>query len=42
MPRQRAAEFLQRFEKERVKRRIYASRQEAELDVFDYIEGFYN
>ena len=28
--------------KERVKRRVYASRQDAKLDVFDYIEGFYN
>ena len=27
---------------ERVKRPIYASRQEARSDVFDYIDGFYN
>jgi putative transposase len=27
---------------ERIKRRIYASREEARADVFDYIEMFYN
>lgn len=30
------------LKKERVKRRIYVSRQAAKSDVFDYIEGFYN
>ena len=30
------------LKKECVKRRIYACRQEAKSDVFDYIEGFYN
>ena len=27
---------------DRVKRHIYATRQDAKSDVFDYIEGFYN
>jgi len=30
------------LKKERIKRRIYATRQDAKSDVFDYIEGFYN
>ena len=30
------------LKKEQIKRRIYASRQEAKSHVFDYIEGFYN
>ena len=34
--------FFSSLKKERIKRRIYASRQEAKSDVFDYIEGFYN
>ena len=37
-----AESFFSSLKKERVKRRIYASRQEAKSDVFDYIEGFYN
>ena len=34
--------FFSSLKKERVKRHIYAFRQEAKSDVFDYIEGFYN
>ena len=30
------------LKKERIKQRIYATRQDAKSDVFDYIEGFYN
>ena len=37
-----AESFFSSLKKERVKRRIYASRQEAKSDVFDYIEGFCN
>ena len=37
-----AGSFFSSLKKERVKQRIYASRQEAKSDVFDYIEGFYN
>ena len=37
-----AESFFSSLKKERIKRRIYASRQEAMSDVFDYIEGFYN
>ena len=37
-----AESFFSSLKKERIKRRIYASRQEAKLDMFDYIEGFYN
>ncbi len=34
--------FFSRLKKERIKRYIYATRQDAKSDVFDYIEGFYN
>ena len=34
--------FLSSLKKERIKRHIYATRQDAKSDVFDYIEGFYN
>ena len=34
--------FFSSLKKERIKRRIFASRQEARAEVFDYIEGFYN
>jgi putative transposase len=34
--------FFSSLKKERIKRHIYATRQDAESDVFDYIEGFYN
>jgi putative transposase len=37
-----AEPFFGSLKKERIKRCIYASRQEARSDVFDYIEGFYN
>jgi transposase-like protein len=33
---------LKRVEKERIRRRIYRTREEARADVFDYIEVFYN
>jgi putative transposase len=34
--------FFSDLKKARIKRRIYASRQEAKSDVFGYIEVFYN
>jgi len=34
--------FFQLLKRERIKRRIYATRDEARSDVFDYIELFYN
>lgn len=37
-----AESFFQLLKRERIKRRIYASREEARQDVFDYIELFYN
>jgi putative transposase len=37
-----AESFFSSLKKERIKRRIYASRQDARSDVFDYIEAFYN
>jgi putative transposase len=37
-----AESFFQLLKRERVKRRIYASRDEATSDMFDYIEMFYN
>ena len=37
-----AESFFSSLKKERVKRRIYATREEARSDVCDYIEGFYN
>jgi len=37
-----AESFLQPLKRERIKRRIYRSRQEARQDVFQYIEMFYN
>ena len=37
-----AESFFSSLKKERIKRRIYATRQEAKSDVFEYIEGFYN
>jgi hypothetical protein len=35
-------DFFQLLKRERIKRRIYATRDEARSDVFDYIEMFYN
>ena len=34
--------FFQLLKRERIKRRIYATREEARSDIFDYIEIFYN
>ncbi len=37
-----AESFFSSLKKERVKRRIYKTRDEARADMFDYIEIFYN
>ena len=37
-----AESFFQLLKRERIKRKIYASREEARRDVFNYIELFYN
>lgn len=37
-----AESFFQLLKRERIKRRIYSTRDEARADVFDYIELFYN
>lgn len=37
-----AESFFQLLKRERIKRRIYTSREAAKRDVFDYIELFYN
>lgn len=37
-----AESFFQLLKRERIKRRIYATREDARRDVFDYIEMFYN
>ncbi len=37
-----AESFFGSLKKERIKKRIYANREVAALDVSDYIEGFYN
>jgi putative transposase len=37
-----AESFFQLLKRERIKRKIYATRQDARQDVFDYIEMFYN
>ena len=37
-----AESFFQLLKRERIKRRIYSTRDEARRDVFDYIELFYN
>ena len=37
-----AESFFQLLKRERIKRRIYSSREEARRDVFNYIELFYN
>ncbi|SNY51222.1 Transposase and inactivated derivatives [Pseudomonas sp. LAMO17WK12:I10] len=37
-----AESFFQLLKRERIKRRIYTTRQDARSDVFDYIEMFYN
>lgn len=37
-----AESFFQLLKRERIRRKIYATRDEARQDVFDYIEMFYN
>ncbi|KWT10695.1 hypothetical protein AL047_13980 [Pseudomonas syringae pv. broussonetiae] len=37
-----AESFFQLLKRERIKRKIYTSQQDARSDVFDYIEMFYN
>lgn len=37
-----AESFFQLLKRERVRRKIYSSKEEARRDVFDYIEMFYN
>ena len=37
-----AESFFSLLKTERIKRRIYKTRDEARADIFDYIEGFYN
>ncbi len=37
-----AESFFQLLKRERVKRRVYVTREEAKSDVFNYIEMFYN
>ncbi|MGV8826611.1 IS3 family transposase, partial [Methylibium petroleiphilum] len=37
-----AESFFQLLKRERIRRRTYATRDEARQDVFDYIEMFYN
>jgi putative transposase len=34
--------FFQLLKRERIKRRIYTTHEEARADVFDYIKMFYN
>ena len=37
-----AESFFQLLKRERVRRKIYADREEARRDIFDYIEMFHN
>lgn len=37
-----AESFVNLLKRERIRRRVYRSRDEARQDVFDYIEMFYN
>lgn len=37
-----AESFCSLLKKDRVRRKIYATRALASADIFDYIEGFYN
>ena len=37
-----AVSFFQLLKRERIKRRIYANRDLAKQDIFDYLEMFYN
>ena len=37
-----AESFFQLLNRERIKRKVYSTRQEARNNIFDYIEMFYN
>jgi len=37
-----AESFFQLLKRERIRRKTYATREEARSDIFDYIEMFYN
>jgi putative transposase len=37
-----AESFFQLLKRERVKRKVYSTRNDARSDIFDYIEMFYN
>ena len=37
-----AESFFSNLKKERIKRKIYATREEAKSEIFEYIEVFYN
>ncbi|HDH1559736.1 TPA: IS3 family transposase [Klebsiella quasipneumoniae subsp. similipneumoniae] len=37
-----AESFFQLLKRERIKKKIYGTREEARIDIFDYIEMFYN
>jgi putative transposase len=37
-----AESFCSSLKKERVKKRVYRTRNLAKVDIFDYIEAFYN
>ena len=37
-----AESFFQLLKRERIKKKIYLSREEAKSDIFEYIEMFYN
>ncbi len=37
-----AERFFQLLKRERIRRRVYATRDDARADVFNYIERFYN
>ena len=37
-----AESFFQLLKRERIKKKLYGTREEARSDIFDYIEMFYN
>ena len=37
-----AESFFQLLKRERIKKRVYSTRQDARADIFNYIEMFYN
>ncbi|OAT58912.1 transposase [Obesumbacterium proteus ATCC 12841] len=37
-----AESFFQLLKRQRIKKKIYGTREEARSDIFDYIEMFYN